>query len=198
MTPLRAITTAVICVFMVSACGKSELIVLLPGDDGKVGEIAVEKNGHTVVLDHALQAAEVSSFGNVSSSSISTEEVDQTFAAALAAQPKKPSSFVLYFLAGTTELASGSRTQLAELFAEIERRQWPEVQVTGHTDRVGKISNNDHLARDRASAVRLWLIEQGLSETLISAVGRGEREPLVPTEDEISEAKNRRVEIIVR
>jgi len=29
-------------------------------------------------------------------------------------------------------------------------------------------------------------------------VGRGEREPLVPTEDEVSEPRNRRVEITVR
>ena len=183
---------------LLSACGKTELIVLLPGEDGKVGEISVEKNGETVVLDQALQTAEVTGFGNVSSSRITEEEVGQTFAAALAARPKKPTSFVLYFHEGTTKLASGSQAMLENLFDEVDERQWPEVQVTGHTDRVGKVPDNDQLALERAHAVREWLIGQGLSETLISAVGRGERELLISTEDEVREPRNRRVEIIVR
>ena len=132
------ILIAILCTGMLSACGKSELIVLLPGDDGTVGEISVEKNGQFVVLDQALQTAKVSSFGNVSSSHITNEEVDQTFAAALAARPKKPVSFVLYFREGTTELIAGSTGNLEQLFDEIDQRQWPQVQVTGHTDRVGK------------------------------------------------------------
>ena len=33
---------------------------------------------------------------------------------------------------------------------------------------------------------------------LIEAVGRGEREPLVPTEDEVAEPRNRRAELLVR
>ena len=38
--------------------------------------------------------------------------------------------------------------------------------------------------------------ERGLREH--RAVGRGEREPIVPTADEVAEAANRRVEILVR
>jgi hypothetical protein len=32
----------------------------------------------------------------------------------------------------------------------------------------------------------------------VSVAGRGEREPIVPTEDEVAEPRNRRVEITVR
>jgi outer membrane protein OmpA-like peptidoglycan-associated protein len=42
------------------------------------------------------------------------------------------------------------------------------------------------------------LIERGLDAALVRAVGRGEREPLVPTADEVGETRNRRVEITVR
>ena len=42
------------------------------------------------------------------------------------------------------------------------------------------------------------LIEQGLQAGFIRAVGRGERELLVPTAKNFSEPKNRRVEVIVR
>jgi OOP family OmpA-OmpF porin len=33
---------------------------------------------------------------------------------------------------------------------------------------------------------------------LLTAIGRGEREPAVPTEDEVAEPRNRRAEIIIR
>jgi outer membrane protein OmpA-like peptidoglycan-associated protein len=42
------------------------------------------------------------------------------------------------------------------------------------------------------------LIELGIPPERIQARGRGERELLVPTEDEVSEPRNRRVEINVR
>jgi outer membrane protein OmpA-like peptidoglycan-associated protein len=38
----------------------------------------------------------------------------------------------------------------------------------------------------------------GIAADRIRVAGRGEREPLVPTADEVAEARNRRVEINVR
>jgi OmpA-OmpF porin, OOP family len=46
--------------------------------------------------------------------------------------------------------------------------------------------------------VRAVLIERGFKAELVEAVGRGEREPLVPTDDEVAEPRNRRAEILVR
>jgi outer membrane protein OmpA-like peptidoglycan-associated protein len=42
------------------------------------------------------------------------------------------------------------------------------------------------------------MVNAGVNPAVIETAGRGEREPLVPTEDEVAEAKNRRVEISVR
>ena len=36
------------------------------------------------------------------------------------------------------------------------------------------------------------------SAELITAYGRGEREPAVPTADEVAEPRNRRAEVIIR
>ena len=63
---------------------------------------------------------------------------------------------------------------------------------------MGKVPDNDKLALDRAHAVMQWLIAQGLKQELVIAAGRGERELLVSTEDEVTEPLNRRVEVIVR
>jgi outer membrane protein OmpA-like peptidoglycan-associated protein len=42
------------------------------------------------------------------------------------------------------------------------------------------------------------LVKLGIAESRIQIAGRGEREPLVPTADEVSEPRNRRVEVSVR
>jgi outer membrane protein OmpA-like peptidoglycan-associated protein len=70
--------------------------------------------------------------------------------------------------------------------------------VTGHTDRVGTVESNDALSLRRARLIRDRLLSVGVAAERVEAVGRGEREPLVPTADEVPEPKNRRVEIRVR
>ena len=72
------------------------------------------------------------------------------------------------------------------------------MQVTGHTDRVGTVQDNDRLSAERAETIRDVLIQHGLHANFVRAVGRGEREPLIPTPDEQDEPRNRRVEVIVR
>ena len=70
--------------------------------------------------------------------------------------------------------------------------------MIGHTDRVGSDQQNDVLSLQRAERIRQDLVRLGMATDGIQTVGRGEREPLVPTEDEVPEPRNRRVEITVR
>ena len=74
----------------------------------------------------------------------------------------------------------------------------PDVVVVGHTDRVGSDPFNDNLARQRADTVRAELIRRGIAPENIVAVGRGSREPIIPTAAGVAEPRNRRVEIVVR
>jgi len=57
---------------------------------------------------------------------------------------------------------------------------------------------NDRLSLERAQTVSNLLIARGLAPGAVTAVGRGERDPQVPTGAQIAEQKNRRVEITVR
>ncbi|MGL6109470.1 MAG: OmpA family protein, partial [Rubrivivax sp.] len=84
------------------------------------------------------------------------------------------------------------------VFAEIARRPVPDVLVIGHTDTVGTDAFNDVLSRQRAEVVRKALVARGIAAENIVVVGRGKREPIVPTADGVAEARNRRVEILVR
>jgi len=115
-----------------------------------------------------------------------------------AAMPAPVARFTLYFVENATQLTPESEPVLKEVFAEIAKRPGAEVQITGHTDTVGQEGDNDTLSLKRAREIREALIAEGLNPTISRAVGRGEREPLVPTPDNTAEPRNRRVEITVR
>lgn len=72
------------------------------------------------------------------------------------------------------------------------------VQITGHTDSQGSDAINNPLSKDRADAVRDYLVAQGVPATRISTVGRGEHQPIADNATAEGRAKNRRVEIFLR
>ena len=190
--------TALVGAVLLSACSTTkELIVLLPGEDGAGGTVAIAEPQRTTIIDAPLGAAKIDAKGRVQKDTLSEDDVKRTFAAALAAQPPKALSFILYF-EKNTEIMPDSRATLDALLAEVAGRQAVEVQITGHTDRVGKVEDNDRLSMERAEAIRDVLIKNGLHASFVRIVGRGEREPLIPTPDEQVEPRNRRVEVIVR
>jgi outer membrane protein OmpA-like peptidoglycan-associated protein len=152
----------------------------------------------TATLDRPYAAVRVRTDGKAETGTVTTQEVQSAFGAALSAQPPRPLSFTLYFQEGTDVLTTDSRQALDQVFVEIARRPAPEIVVIGHTDRVGTVAFNDALSLQRAIRVRTELVRLGLPAAVIQVEGRGEREPLVPTEDEVAEPRNRRVEIIVR
>jgi outer membrane protein OmpA-like peptidoglycan-associated protein len=181
------------------ACSTSKtFVVLLPDERNAATAVTIGEGAGASVLDAPMSAATVDNSGNVHRAVVSQEEMQKIFGEAMAAQPPQSISFTLYFDTASTEVTQDSRATLEALFAEVARRQAVEVQVTGHTDRVGTDANNDRLSLERAQAVREMLVQRGLKATFVRAVGRGEREPLVPTPDEQPEPRNRRVEVIVR
>ena len=198
---MRFFRSSVACMItlLLAACSTTKtLVALLPEESGTSGAVNVGEGARAVVLDAPLTIATVDTRGNIDKKAVTQEEIQRTFGEALAAQPPKPLSFTLYFSIASTEVTPESQPILEALLAEVAKRQAVEVQVTGHTDRVGTDANNDRLSLERAEAVRDMLVQRGLKSNFIRAVGRGEREPLIPTPDDQPELRNRRVEVIVR
>jgi outer membrane protein OmpA-like peptidoglycan-associated protein len=135
---------------------------------------------------------------SVEQSSMNAEEVRERYAGVIAAQPRKPRTFTLFFVFDSDELTDESKTAFEQVRAEVA--SWPgaEVVITGHTDRVGTVEYNDALSLKRAAMVAKRLAAAGVPAEWISVAGRGEREPIVPTRDEAAEPRNRRVELKVR
>jgi len=84
--------------------------------------------------------------------------------------------------------------------------QFPESKVTveGYTDSKGTKASNMQLSRERAQAVKDWLVKNGgVLATNISTKGFGEQYPVAPnrnkdgSDNPLGRALNRRVSIIV-
>ena len=176
----------------------TDLYVLLPSADGHAGALVVTQGAAERVLDAPYAAARIKSDGTVETGVATEQEVRQVFGEALAALPPRPVSFILYFLEGTDELTPESTQLIRQVFDEIARHPAPEVLVIGHTDRVGSVQANDRLSLRRAERMRDELVKLGVATDRVQLSGRGEREPLVPTADEVAEPKNRRVEVTIR
>jgi OmpA-OmpF porin, OOP family len=172
-------------------------VVLLPERDGKATALVVSQGSEQLPLGQAYAAAHLTSRGPQAYQS-SAHEVQAYFAAALAAQPLAPTQFMLHFVEGRDEFTEESKRTIDGILAEIAKRPVPDLLVIGHTDTVGSDAFNDSLSRQRAEVVRSALLARGIAPERITAIGRGKREPFVPTADGVAEPRNRRVEIQVR
>lgn len=175
-----------------------EVVVVLPGPDGKTGTVVVQRDGARQTLDQPYAANRVRVDGRSEAVRLSEQEVNQSFGATLTALPARPTAFLLYFTTGKDELTSESTNELAKILAEMKTRPVPDILVIGHTDTVGTADANDRLSMQRAERVKGFLTGIGIPLEQIQTAGRGERELLVPTADNVDEPRNRRVEINVR
>ncbi len=190
-----------------SGCGahraKRDLIVLLPDPGGKGGAITVTNRGGSQLLDKPGYAIVVEDLDRpqISPQPIDEKEIADIFGPALSTLPDPASRFILtilYFERDTTKLTHESKDLLAEILRTIKRRQSNEVYLVGHTDLVGKEAYNAGLSQRRASYVRDLLVSSGIKPNTLFVSFYGKARPLVPTQDEVPEPRNRRVEIIVR
>jgi outer membrane protein OmpA-like peptidoglycan-associated protein len=192
---------ALLGLWLLAGCARparDDLYVLLPDRQGRAGALDVESGGQKAALDRPYAALRVPEPGRIERATVSADEARQAFGAALDAQPPRPTSFTVYFLVAQDELTPDSSEMLGRVLDEITRRPAPEIVVIGHTDTMGTASYNDALSLKRAARVREELLKVGVAPERIRLEGRGERELLVPTGDEVPEPRNRRVEISVR
>ena len=190
-----------ICTVMAIAGGCTHSsMVLLPDEGGGHGEVTIlkaDRSGTGTVVNQSNTRATLNG-SHPSVHPLGAKGLKPSEAALVSSLPPPPKSFTLYFFEGTTEMTPASVPILAELRAEIAKRPGAEVQVTGHTDTVGSDADNDILSLRRAREILNLLASKGFDRSIMTAVGRGERELKVPTADNVSSPANRRVVVIVR
>jgi outer membrane protein OmpA-like peptidoglycan-associated protein len=101
------------------------------------------------------------------------------------------------FDTGKFDLRPIAREKLARLAGIVLAHPGLNLDIEGHTDSTGSDELNQKLSDQRAESVRKYLIEQGLPETSLIAVGFGKSMPVADNSTAAGRQQNRRVEIIV-
>lgn len=173
-------------------------VILLPEPDGSVGTVSVTTATGEHLLNTAYAGVEVEN-GRSTNVQESAHSVQARYGNLLQGLPPRITTYVVHFAKGSSsELSEESLPVIEKMKAELTQRPFPEITIIGHTDSVGKLEANDALSLKRAKSVQDILSRSGVRAASMAVVGRGERELLVPTADEVSEPRNRRVEISVR
>ncbi|HXE36825.1 MAG TPA: OmpA family protein [Azonexus sp.] len=178
---------------LLGGCAPTSYVVLLPSPDGSVGEVVVRGQKGEQVLTKAGQAGSLDG----EAVRVGDQQIKKDFAATMAALPKMPARFLLYFSAGTT-LTAESEALIPKIIADASTRPAVDISVIGHTDTMANEPYNNQLALKRASKVSELLSENGLKANSVSIESHGKRNLLVPTPDNTYEPRNRRVEVSVR
>jgi len=106
-------------------------------------------------------------------------------------------AFTASFDFDRSNITADAQRVITEAAAAAKAGNVSRIQLTGHTDRSGSDQYNMALSLRRGEAVKQALIRQGIPAASIAVIGRGERQPLVPTADGVREPQNRRVEILL-
>src|SRR6266568_4271516 len=101
------------------------------------------------------------------------------------------------FDTGSYTLKPGAREKLAKISGIVLAHPGLMLQIEGHTDSVGGDEFNQQLSERRASSVREFLAEQGVSPSSITARGFGKTQPVASNETAEGRQRNRRVELVV-
>jgi OOP family OmpA-OmpF porin len=103
----------------------------------------------------------------------------------------------IFFDLGKTTLKPASFAELNRLLKIFVENPKLEVEISGHTDNVGKDPANLKLSDGRANAVKDYLVAQGVDPTKIIAKGYGKNKAIADNKTEAGRAKNRRVEFSI-
>jgi outer membrane protein OmpA-like peptidoglycan-associated protein len=99
------------------------------------------------------------------------------------------------FVNGKGDLKAGANlTRLVALLTDDPGRT---AMIEGYTDSSGSEDYNFGLSQRRADAVKSYLVERGIGERRLMALGKGESKPIAGNDSAIGRQQNRRVEVIV-
>lgn len=106
------------------------------------------------------------------------------------------------FEIGRTNFKEGAETSLQRLAEVIRQNPKSKVNIRAYTDSVGTEKGNRTLSRQRAEAIRDWLVKNGgIQELRMAFEGMGSKNPVAPnakadgTDNPVGRAQNRRVTV---
>ena len=101
------------------------------------------------------------------------------------------------FASGKYELSQAASLALAKMSGVILAHPGLTLKIAGYTDSTGSDEFNLKLSGQRADAVRMFLVQQGLNPDSVTSMGMGSADPVASNDTAAGRQQNRRVEIVV-
>jgi outer membrane protein OmpA-like peptidoglycan-associated protein len=101
------------------------------------------------------------------------------------------------FTSGLADLKTGATGNLNKLVAFLSKYPDRIVTIEGYTDSMGSEDYNHGLSERRANSVKSYLVEQGVRAVRLTALGKGESNPVADNDSATGRQQNRRVEVII-
>lgn len=99
----------------------------------------------------------------------------------------------LEFETGKSTIRSTSYTSLEKVATILIEKNF-SLKLAGHTDNTGSMQTNLRLSKERAEAVRAYLVSKGANASRIEATGYGPNQPIATNATAEGRQQNRRVE----
>jgi outer membrane protein OmpA-like peptidoglycan-associated protein/Tol biopolymer transport system component len=103
----------------------------------------------------------------------------------------------ILFETGKSDLLPESLVELGKLVSLMKENPALKIEISGHTDNIGRTGDNQVLSTARAKRVVDHLIAQGIEVNRLKSVGYGATKPIADNATEEGRALNRRTELLV-
>lgn len=104
----------------------------------------------------------------------------------------EPRSFTIFFEHSAPDIPEEAESLLPQVAEIFSRVGFQAVSVTCHSDNVASQAINVPLTEDRARRIKTELVRYGVPEAVVTAVGLGFSDPLVPDAPLDTAVSNRR------
>ena len=132
---------------------------------------------------------------------MSNRSPDSTYKKDILLQPIETNASIvlnnIFFDVNKFELKPNSQVELDKLVQLLTENPKLKIEISGHTDNVGKPADNLLLSNNRAKAVVKYLVTKNIAIQRLSAKGFGQTKPVADNKTEAGKALNRRTEMKV-
>ncbi len=146
----------------------------------------VNEKGYLFFSDHFLMA---------------NRSPDSVYEKNIALQPIEVNAGIvlknIFFDVNKFELKNESQVELDKLVQLLNENPSLKIEISGHTDNVGRPADNLLLSNNRAKAVVSYLVSKNIAAQRLTAKGFGETKPVADNKTEEGRAMNRRTEMRV-
>lgn len=104
----------------------------------------------------------------------------------------------LEFHTGSSAIKPESFASLLVLADYLNKNPSIKLELSGHTDNIGKPEKNLKLSNDRANSVKSFFIDKGINADRMTASGYGDTKPIGDNRTLSGRAVNRRVELVLK